>query len=636
MSRFLKSLQKGEGRGAPMTIHPVRTSSAEEDVTMREANPLVPPPEGSAQGADDPKLVSAFVATGATEVTPNGMSTAAEGYAETELTVEPVMPAAPPLDHQGPSSESLLSGLPPASAFDECVDDVVDDGESDLTGIQLESDGSDQADSGRESTVHQTMTLAEIVWKAPDVDQKLSSFPIGQIASAAEPAETEEKEKPATPETFIDEGLQPPSFIKEVGAPVSTLTTDEQFNLAHMMPLANIPPPPEAEEWSLPHDEGSATPTDSTVIVIDEWLWGDSDHTDTSRPSEEYQPNADASMDDDRVADRSAVALDSQLAAPDTVDSADSANEVLNPVAGSTAVGGEERLSGTDTMDGDIGSNPRAKLESLLVALDDPESNVTARDFVDAVPGSAAVGHDERTYQGEVDAPGPREPYDVVSEPVWSGTGQVLKEGEEQAHLALSDPLTDQAYQVLRVALKQRVFADTPCALSLVGVESEADIAESVLQLGILFAKNEDARVLIVDANFTSKILSHRLRGASGYGLCEVLQGSTSYANAVLACHTPGLSFLPAGNGGFPRQPSVLRQLPKLLLRWKSFFGAIMIDAGGIHEQAAKTFVRWCDASCFVLPMNVYTPDEVSAAAEALHQHGARLMGSILTNTPGE
>ena len=630
MSRFLKSLQKGEGRGAPMTIHPVRTSSAEEDATMREVNPLVPPPEGSAQGADDPKLVSAFVAT---DVTPNGMSTAAEGYAETELTVEPVTPAAPPLDHQGPSSEPLLSGLPPASAFDECVDDVVDDSESHLTGIQLESDGSDQADSGQERTVHQTMKLAEIAWKAPDVDPKLSPFPIGQITSVAQTAETEEKEKSATPETFIDEGLQPPSFIKKVGAPVSTPATDEQFNLAHTMPLANIPPPPEAEEWSLPHDEGSATPTGSTVIGIDEWLWGDSDHTDTSRPSEKYQPDADASMDDDSVADRSAVALDSQLAAPGAVDSADSANEVLDPVPGSTAVGGEERLPGTDAMDGDIDSNRREKLESLLVALDD-ESNVTGRDFV--VPGSAAVGHDERTDQGEVDAPGPRELYDVVSEPVWSGTGQVLKEGEEQAHLALSDPLTDQAYQVLRVALKQRVFADTPCALSLVGVESEADIAESVLQLGILFAKNEDARVLIVDANFTSKVLSHRLRGASGYGLCDVLQGSTSYANAVLACHTPGLSFLPAGNGGFPRQPSVLRQLPKLLLQWKSIFGAIMIDAGGIHEQAAKTFVRWCDASCFVLPMNVYTPDEVSAAAEALHQHGARMMGSILTNTPGE
>lgn len=298
----------------------------------------------------------------------------------------------------------------------------------------------------------------------------------------------------------------------------------------------------------------------------------------------------------------------------------------------STTVGNNaQHTSETDELENVVGISTE-ELESLLATLDGSHLNssqdhvATPQSNFTMVEKSDTTDFDERDFTGSTIK-------ELVSQPVGNKTCHVLRNGEEQAHLAMNDPLTKHAYENLFLNLKKYITPKTTCALSLVGIESEADIADVVLQLGIQFARKENLRILMIDSNFSSKKLSHKLLETSEFGLCDILRNTIDYTDAVCGCRTPGLSFLAAGPGKFPEQPSLLQQLPKLIQHWKSRFDLILLDAGGINEQASQAIVPWCDLSCFVLPMNLYTPDEVTTAVECLHRYGARLAGAILTNT---
>ena len=296
-----------------------------------------------------------------------------------------------------------------------------------------------------------------------------------------------------------------------------------------------------------------------------------------------------------------------------------------------TAGNSTQQASETDELENVVGISSE-ELESLLATLDGSHLNISQNHVArpqsnfTAIEKDKATGFSERALTGSSIE-------ELVSQRVGNRTCHVIRNGEEQAHLAMVDPLTKHAYENLLLNLKKYITSQKNCALSLVGIESEADIADVVLQLGIQFAKKENLRVLLVDSNFTNKKLSNKLLETFEFGLCDILRNTIDYTDAVCGCHTPGLSFLPAGSGKFPEQPSVLQQLPELIQHWKSHFDLILLDAGGINEQASQAVVRWCDLSCFVLPMNLYTPDEVTTAVECLHHHGARLAGAILTNT---
>ena len=138
--------------------------------------------------------------------------------------------------------------------------------------------------------------------------------------------------------------------------------------------------------------------------------------------------------------------------------------------------------------------------------------------------------------------------------------------------------------------------------------------------------------MLLIDGNFSQKTVTSNFDLRDRCGLSEVLLGHERCADVIRSCQTPGLSVMPTGGGTFPRQPSAAGRLPEIIEQVKQHFGIVFVDAGGINETPAKSLIRWCDASCFVLPLGAYLPDKVTAAVDSVRQHGARLMGSILTN----
>ena len=212
--------------------------------------------------------------------------------------------------------------------------------------------------------------------------------------------------------------------------------------------------------------------------------------------------------------------------------------------------------------------------------------------------------------------------------------GRSSSQFEEQIQSMLAKTSASPQYRRMKEAMAAHFPHATSSAIFFVGVEAHADIADIAAHLSVLFARNDDFRVLLIDADFPQKTLSARFGFHGAKGLAEILVEEVSSADVIRACNTNGLNFMPAGAGLFPHQPSAIRRLPGIIDQLKRSFSLVCVDAGGADQSCARSLARWCDAVYFVLPMGTHAPDEVTGAVDCLRAHGARLLGSVLSRIP--
>ena len=212
--------------------------------------------------------------------------------------------------------------------------------------------------------------------------------------------------------------------------------------------------------------------------------------------------------------------------------------------------------------------------------------------------------------------------------------GRISPQFEEQIHSTLAKTSASEQYRQMKEAILAHLPHASSSVMSFVGVEANADIADIVAHTSVLFANDDDFRVLLLDAEFSHKTLSARFGLNGSKGLAEVLVEESSFSDVIRTCNTTGLSFMPAGAGLFPRQPSAIRRLPGIVDQLRRQFSVVCVDGGGADQSSARSLARWCDTVYFVLPLGKHTPDEVTVALDCLRAHGARLLGSVLTRIP--
>jgi len=176
-----------------------------------------------------------------------------------------------------------------------------------------------------------------------------------------------------------------------------------------------------------------------------------------------------------------------------------------------------------------------------------------------------------------------------------------------QRPLILGDTATfcraEDSYRVLRTRLLRLM---TSRGLRSVVISSpvpgEGKTLTSI-NLGLTFAKLQDRKVLLVDADLRTRGLSQLFEPHSFPGLNEILQGEATFESTVLASDVPNLWVVTAGQnlGGSPEAFAGERW--KEFMTWVSkSFEVVLVDAPPILPMADfELITAGCDSTMMVV-----------------------------------
>jgi len=151
-----------------------------------------------------------------------------------------------------------------------------------------------------------------------------------------------------------------------------------------------------------------------------------------------------------------------------------------------------------------------------------------------------------------------------------------------------------------------------------------ANLASSLARAGF--------RTLLIDGDLRRPTLQRSLAAPLTPGLCELLRGETSPAEAVRETGFPGLSFLPAGQWN----PAVTQALAgnrwkEIKARLETQFDYIIIDSSPLLLVTdALLLARHVDGAVLSVFRNVSDIDAVGEARDRLQGLGVKILGVVL------
>ncbi|MEX2025721.1 MAG: hypothetical protein WEH44_00445, partial [Pirellulaceae bacterium] len=194
----------------------------------------------------------------------------------------------------------------------------------------------------------------------------------------------------------------------------------------------------------------------------------------------------------------------------------------------------------------------------------------------------------------------------------------------------LAHPSRSVPYRELADRLTQdlRQLSGRCLLFSGIGPASHGD--DLLAHLGTLMAE-DDAEVLLVDADFTRARLSVGLGALKETGLRELMEHAGRGDELILPTLLPNVSLLPAGRKALSDSLGVVDHLAQLLALLEERFALIVID-GGIHTHAlAPSLARLCDATYFVVRLGATDARTAATALKVFRGCGARVMGCVAT-----
>jgi capsular exopolysaccharide synthesis family protein len=227
----------------------------------------------------------------------------------------------------------------------------------------------------------------------------------------------------------------------------------------------------------------------------------------------------------------------------------------------------------------------------------------------------------------------PEEVEQQVGLPVLRVLPAVAEGGLRPHEVLLRQPTSayGEAIQAVRAGL--RFAAATPPQVVLV-TSGTAGEGKSTLALSLaLSAARAGQRTVLVDADMRRPAIARMLGLSSGRGLEDVLRGSASLAEALVAEPSSGLQVVPAHAG--TAQPQELlggQPMAALLRELRGHFDLVIVDSPPVtFVSDAALLSAQTDGTLFVIRWESTPREVVQAGVQQLRRAGAVLLGAALT-----
>jgi capsular exopolysaccharide synthesis family protein len=171
--------------------------------------------------------------------------------------------------------------------------------------------------------------------------------------------------------------------------------------------------------------------------------------------------------------------------------------------------------------------------------------------------------------------------------------------------------------------------------LAITGLQRGEGVSAVAANLASALSRATGARVLLVDANFTSPSQHKIFRVESTAGLANVLSNGNTCADVTFASPVENLSLMPAGSiNGDGNLAEVVKpdKLARLLKHLKKDYRYVIVDMPAIEEvNWAVRVAGQCDGVGLVVEAEKCRWETVQAAKERLLMSKANVLGVILT-----
>ena len=192
-----------------------------------------------------------------------------------------------------------------------------------------------------------------------------------------------------------------------------------------------------------------------------------------------------------------------------------------------------------------------------------------------------------------------------------------------------------EAYKTIRVRLQLTLSSFARKTVAVTGVEPSAEKSITLANVGAALGQAQ-LRVLIADADLRRPAQHRIFKIPNRRGLSEVLCKTASAEDAVQKNVMPYVDVLTAGT--LPPNPSELCSSPEMaafLRRMEEHYDYVLLDTPPVGAVADSLALIPCVTGFVLVVRQGHTDcEELRGAAEMLRQHGAVLLGTVLTNVP--
>lgn len=194
------------------------------------------------------------------------------------------------------------------------------------------------------------------------------------------------------------------------------------------------------------------------------------------------------------------------------------------------------------------------------------------------------------------------------------------------------DSFDDAAIQRLRTNIRLSLAQEPACrVLGVTAHSAQAEKDALAQQLAASFAQLGE-RVLLVDADLTSRGLTRRLNASQTAGLVDVLQGRTTCREAVQTCASGEASFRFLGAGAADAELLDDRRLLPVVRECLPDYDCILLDLGSMEASAdASAIARGIDGVLLYLRQDGCTRAQLAADLSQLELAHANVLGFAMS-----
>jgi Mrp family chromosome partitioning ATPase len=158
------------------------------------------------------------------------------------------------------------------------------------------------------------------------------------------------------------------------------------------------------------------------------------------------------------------------------------------------------------------------------------------------------------------------------------------------------------------------------------------EAATVILNLAITRARDEQKRILVIEANHERPLLASRLGVPALPGLRELLNRSIPMSVALHPTVQSHLYVLPPGDADMPVSHESEARLPDVVDQLRTRFDWLLVNGPEWESGGSAEWAGLGDAAYLVVRHVQWDSPEVEAAHEGISRHGGKLRGYITLN----
>lgn len=193
------------------------------------------------------------------------------------------------------------------------------------------------------------------------------------------------------------------------------------------------------------------------------------------------------------------------------------------------------------------------------------------------------------------------------------------------------DSVISEQYRTIRTNI-QFIIGEQKNSILLVTSPSRYEgKSTTVANIAVSMAQQKE-KVLLIDANLRNPSIHEILKLPYSLGLTDVLKGFTSFEDAVVSSHIPGLMVLPSGE--IPSNPSELLSssiMKRLLEKVSPLYDIILIDSPALLDVTdTKILANVSDGVVLVVRKGKTKAEHTYNAKKVLQYAKSEIIGVIL------